>query len=40
MVVVGVLVDVLDVDDVFAAAGPPVEVDLTPGKNIHYYSCT
>ena len=34
MVVVGVLVDVLDVDDVLAAAGAPVEIDLTSEKEI------
>ena len=34
VVVVGVLVDVLEVDDVLAAAGAPVEIDLTSEKEI------
>ena len=34
MVVVRILVDVLDVDDVLARAGPPVEVDLPPGLGV------
>ncbi len=31
VVVVGVLVDVVDVDDVLAVGGAPVQLDLAPG---------
>ena len=34
MVVVRVLVDGLDVDDVLAGGGPPVEVNLSPALRV------
>ena len=40
LALVGVLEDVLDVDDVDTAAGPPVEVDLTTRLHIVFQNLT